>query len=69
MDAYTDAMMRLSDARLADLCREAARHRLAAGFSRRVKRADTRLAEARAVAEVSALPVSARQDEPLRRTA
>ena len=65
MDAYTDTMLRLSDARLADLCREAARDRLAAGFSRRVRRAPSR-----PVAGVAALPAPAPAvDEPLRRTA
>jgi hypothetical protein len=79
MDAYSEAMMRLSDARLADLCREAARHRLAAGLGRRARRAEARLAEARLpearlpgappVAGVSSLPVPAVSDEELRRTA
>ncbi|MEA2828572.1 MAG: hypothetical protein QOG43_3011 [Actinomycetota bacterium] len=68
MDAYTDAMMRLSDARLADLCREAARDRLAAGFRRRTTRAAARLVDAHPVAGVSPLPAPSAA-EPLRRTA
>ncbi len=37
MDAYSDMVIRLSNARLADLCREAAQDRLAAKFGRRVE--------------------------------
>jgi hypothetical protein len=59
MDAYSEVMMRLSDARLADLCREAQRDRLAAPLVGRRRRS-------KPVAEVTDLPAS---DRRLRRSA
>ena len=51
MDAYSEVMMRLSNARLADLCREAQRDRLAAPLMSRRRRS-------KPVAEVTELPVA-----------
>ena len=62
MDAYSEVMMRLSNARLADLCREAQRDRLAAPLVSRRRRS-------KRVAEVTELPVPDAVDKRLRRSA
>ncbi len=78
-DAYTETMMRLSDARLADLCREADRHRRAASVAapRRWRRRAQSAAEVAnvgavdvgRVADVSPMPMPEAVDAPLRRSA
>jgi len=67
MDAYSDVMMRLSNARLADLCRQAERDRVALALRRAGRR------RAPVMADVAALPppvpAAAEAGTALRRTA
>ena len=75
MDAYSEMVMRLSNARLADLCREAERDRLAGSLvGRRIRRRKpvsevSEVAPVTAVADVAVLATAPPADQPLRRSA
>ncbi|MEA2685066.1 MAG: hypothetical protein QOE93_261 [Actinomycetota bacterium] len=68
MDAYSEMVMRLSNARLAELCREAERARLVGSLPRRWWRR-TSVPVPVELADVTELSPAVVDAEPLRRTA